>query len=129
MKKVLSFSAMLMLGLVLSQLLPGALGTSFEPTREAIEILLGICLAFIMINVGREFEVDKSNIKVYAKDYLVAMLEAALPWILIACYYIFMLMPTDWYASGTVWKETLLLSRFAAPTSAGGVGGPKRPNG
>ena len=119
MKKVLSFSAMLMLGLVLSQLLPGALGTSFEPTREAIEILLGICLAFIMINVGREFEVDKSNIKVYAKDYLVAMLAAALPWILIACYYIFMLMPTDWYASGTVWKETLLLSRFAAPTSAG----------
>ena len=119
MKKVLSFSAMLMLGLVLSQLLPGALGTSFEPTREAIEILLGICLAFIMINVGREFEVDKSNIKVYAKDYLVAMLAAALPWILIACYYIFMLMPTDWYANGTVWKETLLLSRFAAPTSAG----------
>ena len=119
MKKVLSFSAMLMLGLVLSQLLPGALGTSFEPTREAIEILLGICLAFIMINVGREFEVDKSNIKVYAKDYLVAMLAAALPWILIACYYIFVLMPTDWYASGTVWKETLLLSRFAAPTSAG----------
>ena len=119
MKKVLSFSAMLMLGLVLSQLLPGALGTSFEPTREAIEILLGICLAFIMINVGREFEVDKSNIKVYAKDYLVAMLAAALPWILIACYYIFVLMPTDWYANGTVWKETLLLSRFAAPTSAG----------
>jgi hypothetical protein len=119
MKKVLSFSAMLMLGLVLSQLLPGALGTSFEPTREAIEILLGICLAFIMINVGREFEVDKSNIKVYAKDYLVAMLAAALPWILIACYYIFVLMPTDWYTSGTVWKETLLLSRFAAPTSAG----------
>ena len=119
MKKVLSFSAMLMLGLVLSQLLPGALGTSFEPTREAIEILLGICLAFIMINVGREFEVDKSNIKVYAKDYLVAMLAAALPWILIACYYIFVLMPTGWYTSGTVWKETLLLSRFAAPTSAG----------
>ena len=72
-----------------------------------------------MINVGREFEVDKSNIKVYAKDYLVAMLAAALPWILIACYYIFVLMPTDWYTSGTVWKETLLLSRFAAPTSAG----------
>ena len=119
MKKVLSFSAMLMLGLVLSQVLPGALGTSFEPTREAVEMLLGVCLAFIMINVGREFEVDKSNVKVYAKDYLVAMLAAALPWILIACYYIFVLMPSEWCASGTVWKETLLLSRFAAPTSAG----------
>lgn len=119
MKKVLSFSAMLMLGLLLSQILPGALGANYEHTRECIEILLGVCLAFIMINVGREFEVDKSNIRIYVKDYLVAMLAAALPWILIATYYIFVLMPSDWHASGTVWKETLLLSRFAAPTSAG----------
>lgn len=119
MKKVLSFSAMLMLGLVLSQLLPGVLGANYEHTREGIEILLGVCLAFIMINVGREFEVDKSNIKVYAKDYLVAMLAAALPWIFIATYYIFVLMPAEWHGSGAVWKETLLLSRFAAPTSAG----------
>ena len=39
MKKVLSFSAMLMLGLLLSQLLPGALGANYESTREAIEVL------------------------------------------------------------------------------------------
>ena len=119
MKKVLSFSAMLMLGLVLSQLLPGVLGANYEHTREGIEILLGVCLAFIMINVGREFEVDKSNIKSYAKDYLVAMLAAAMPWLLIAAYYIFVLMPSDWCTNGAVWKESLLLSRFAAPTSAG----------
>ena len=119
MKKVLSFSAMLMLGLLLSQLLPGALGANYEMARGGIEILLGICLAFIMINVGREFEVDKSNIKSYAKDYLVAMLAAAMPWLLIAMYYIFVLMPSDWCANGAVWKESLLLSRFAAPTSAG----------
>lgn len=119
MKKVLSFSAMLMLGLVLSQLLPGALGANYEHTREGIEVLLGVCLAFIMINVGREFEVDKSNIKSYAKDYLVAMLAAAMPWLLIAAYYIFVLMPSDWCSNGAVWKESLLLSRFAAPTSAG----------
>ena len=119
MKKVLSFSAMLMLGLLLSQLLPGALGANYETTRHGIEILLGVCLAFIMINVGREFEVDKSNLKAYAKDYLVAMLAAAMPWLLIALYYIFVLMPTDWWSQGQVWKESLLLSRFAAPTSAG----------
>ena len=119
MKKVLSFSAMLMLGLLLSQLLPGALGANYEITREVIEVLLGVCLAFIMINVGREFEVDKSNIKSYAKDYLVAMLAAAMPWLLIAVYYIFVLMPSDWCTNGAVWKESLLLSRFAAPTSAG----------
>ena len=120
MKKVLSFSAMLMLGLLLSQWLPGVLTEeNYETTRHSIEILLGVCLAFIMINVGREFEVDKSNIKVYAKDYLVAMLTAAMPWILIALYYIFVLMPPAWWSEGDVWKESLLLSRFAAPTSAG----------
>jgi hypothetical protein len=119
MKKVLSFSAMLMLGLLLSQLLPGALGINYETARHGIEILLGVCLAFIMINVGREFEVDKSNLKSYAKDYLVAMLAAGMPWLLIALYYIFVLMPADWWSQGQVWKESLLLSRFAAPTSAG----------
>lgn len=119
MKKVLSFSVMLMLGLLLSQLLPGVLGANYEITREVIEIFLGICLAFIMINVGREFEVDKSNLKSYAKDYLVAMLAAAMPWLLIAMYYIFVMMPSDWCSQGAVWKESLLLSRFAAPTSAG----------
>lgn len=119
MKKVLSFSAMLMLGLLLSQLLPEILGANYEHARECIEILLGVCLAFIMINVGREFEVDKSNLKSYAKDYLVAMLAAAMPWLLIAMYYIFVMMPADWCSNGAVWKESLLLSRFAAPTSAG----------
>lgn len=120
MKKVLSFSAMLMIGLLLSQLMPELLTeTCYEHTRHGIEILLGVCLAFIMINVGREFEVDKSNIKSYAKDYLVAMLAAAMPWLLIAMYYIFVLMPSEWWSNGAVWKESLLLSRFAAPTSAG----------
>jgi hypothetical protein len=72
-----------------------------------------------MINVGREFEIDKSNVRVYVKDYLVAMLAAALPWIFIALYYIFALMPQEWWSEGDTWKESLLLSRFAAPTSAG----------
>ena len=119
MKKVLSFSAMLMLGLLFSQLMPGALGANYESARHGIEILLGICLAFIMINVGREFEVDKSNLKSYGKDYLVAMLAAAMPWLLIAMYYIFVLMPSETWSNGLVWRESLLLSRFAAPTSAG----------
>jgi hypothetical protein len=72
-----------------------------------------------MINVGREFEIDKSNVKGYAKDYFVAMFAAAVPWLLIALYYIFVLLPSDMWGEGDVWKETLLLSRFAAPTSAG----------
>lgn len=70
MKKVLSFSAMLMLGLLLSQLLPGTLGANYETVRSGIEILLGVCLAFIMINVGREFEVDKSNTSLMLRTIL-----------------------------------------------------------
>lgn len=119
MKKVLSFSLMLMTGLVLSQWLPDILGDSYAELKHIVEMMLGICLAFIMINVGREFEIDKRNVNIYIKDYCVAMLAAAVPWVLIACYYIFALMPAEWWGSGDAWKETLLLSRFAAPTSAG----------
>lgn len=110
---------MLMVGLVLSQILPMLMGEAYAELKHMVEVTLGICLAFIMINVGREFEIDKSNIRVYVKDYLVAMLAAALPWIFIALYYIFALMPQEWWGMGETWKETLLLSRFAAPTSAG----------
>lgn len=119
MKKVISFSLMLMVGLVLSQMLPAQLGEYESLFREGIGILLGVCLAFIMINVGREFEIEKENIRDYAKDYFVAMFAAAVPWLLIALYYIFVLLPSDLWGEGEVWKETLLLSRFAAPTSAG----------
>ena len=119
MKKVVSFSLMLMIGLVLSQVLPMFMGESYAELKHMVEVALGICLAFIMINVGREFEIDKSNVKVYVKDYLVAMLAAALPWIFIAVYYILVILPPDMWSSGAVWKESLLLSRFAAPTSAG----------
>ena len=110
---------MLIIGLVLSQVLPMFMGESYAELKHMVEVALGICLAFIMINVGREFEIDKSNVKVYVKDYLVAMLAAALPWIFIAVYYILVILPSDMWSSGAVWKESLLLSRFAAPTSAG----------
>ena len=110
---------MLMLGLILSQWLPMEMGESYGTLREVVMLLLGICLAFIMINVGREFEVDRSNLKPYAVDYLVAMASAAAPWLLIAAYYIFVLLPMEQWDNGEAWRETLLLSRFAAPTSAG----------
>lgn len=119
MKKVLSFSLMLIVGLLLSQTLPGVMGEGYVHLSKIVYILLGCCLAFIMINVGREFELDKSNVGSYVKDYCVAMLAAAAPWLLIAVYYIFFLLPPEFWGSGAAWKETLLLSRFAAPTSAG----------
>ena len=85
---------MLMVGLLLSQLLPMFLDEgSYGELKHMVEVTLGICLAFIMINVGREFEIDKGNVRDYAKDYLVAMFAAAMPWLLIALYYIFAILP------------------------------------
>ena len=119
MKKVISFSVFLLLGLIVSQFLPSFAGDHFHTVKTVTDSLLYVCLAFIMINVGRDFEVDKKRWKSYAKDYLVAMIAAAMPWLLIALYYIFVLFPSTQWGNGELWKETLLLSRFAAPTSAG----------
>lgn len=120
MKKVLTFSIFLILGLIVSQILPMTLGTATAGTvKHFTDTLLYVCLAFIMINVGREFDIDKSRWKSYAQDYFIAMATAAMPWILIALYYIFVLMPSELWGSWDAWKENLLLSRFAAPTSAG----------
>ncbi len=119
MRKVLSFSLFLMLGLVASQLLPGWLGGAHAAFKASTDTLLYVCLGFIMINVGREFEIDKSRWRSYTADYFIAMATAALPWLLIVLYYIFVLLPSDLWGSAEAWKENLLLSRFAAPTSAG----------
>ena len=119
MKKVLLFSLFLVVGLWASQIMPNLLGEGFPIFNESSTTLLYVCLSFIMINVGREFEVDKSKWRSYAVDYFIAMATAAMPWILIALYYVFVLLPSDLWGSGGAWKETLLLSRFAAPTSAG----------
>ena len=119
MKKVLSFSVFLLVGLAVSQVLPFIAGDATHSVKVVTDIFLYICLAFIMINVGREFEIDKSRWKSYALDYFVAMVAAAMPWLLIALYYIFVLFPSTQWGSGDLWKETLLISRFAAPTSAG----------
>lgn len=117
MKKVFLFSSFLLLGLIGSQCLPFCLEEYFGIVEKGIKSLMFVCLAFIMINVGREFELDKSRWKSYTTDYFIAMAAAAVPWLLVACYYMYLLPPEFW--NWEAWKENLLLSRFAAPTSAG----------
>ncbi|MDI3505428.1 MAG: hypothetical protein PWQ81_650 [Bacteroidota bacterium] len=121
MKKVYIFSFLLVAGLILSQLVPHFLGDNFYSFQVFLDALLYISLAFIMINVGREFEINKKQWRSYTKDYLVAMGAAALPWILVAFYYLFLVAPPEMqiWGNGDAWKEIFLLSRFAAPTSAG----------
>lgn len=121
MKKVYIFSLLLVIGLIFSQLVPHLLGTGFYSFKIFLNALLYISLAYIMINVGREFEINKQQWRSYTKDYLVAMEAAAFPWIMVALYYLFVLAPPELrlWGDGDAWKETFLLSRFAAPTSAG----------
>lgn len=120
MRKILLFSFFLILGLVASQTLPPAMGSEdYASFKGMTDILLYVCLAFIMINVGREFEVEKDKWRNYVSDYFIAMATAALPWLLVALYYVFVLLPASYHGDWDAWKESLLLSRFAAPTSAG----------
>ena len=118
MKKIILFSVFLVTGLVLSQMMPEIAGESYKTFRFINGILLSVALSFIMINVGREFELDKSKWRSYRTDYFVAMVAAAAPWFLVAFYYMF-LMPDGQFWNWDAWKSNLLLSRFSAPTSAG----------
>jgi Kef-type K+ transport system membrane component KefB len=72
-----------------------------------------------MIHVGYEFEIDKSDIKSYGWDYVVAMTAAAFPWVFVTLYFVFVMLPPSAWNSWNAWTELLLAGRFAAPTSAG----------
>jgi Kef-type K+ transport system membrane component KefB len=119
MQKVLMYSCLLVGGLVLSQVLPGLMGPAAETYAFVVRMLTMTALSFIMIHVGFEFDIDKKNMRKYGWDYVVAATAAGFPWIFCAAYFIFVLIPQSHWWDFAVWKETLLASRFAAPTSAG----------
>ncbi len=105
MKQVLIYSLLLVSGILGSQFL------DLESSRSAVSMITMICLAYIMIEVGLEFTINKRNLRSYGVDYAVAATAAAFPWILCAVYFVTVF--------GSDWKEALLVGRFAAPTSAG----------
>jgi Kef-type K+ transport system membrane component KefB len=85
---------------------------SFVQSLSAtISTLTMIFLAYIMIEVGMEFDIDKSRLGAYAVDYGIAMGAAAIPWLCAAVYF--------WWFFSLGFKESLLVGRFASPTSAG----------
>ena len=119
MRKVAIFSTLLFLGLGLSQFLPALLGESHEVLAIVVRVLTMTGLAFIMIHVGCEFHIDKSRLRSYGWDYVVAFTAASFPWIFVTAYFVFVLLPAEYWGNFDAWKETLLAGRFAAPTSAG----------
>lgn len=119
MKKVLLFSSLLLFGLAASQILPAIAGGAWYPLKEAIRILTMAALAFIMIHVGYEFEIDRARLGSYAADYGIAATAAAFPWILASLYFVFFMTPAPAWGRASTWTEAFLAGRFAAPTSAG----------
>lgn len=119
MQRVLLFSVLLILGLLGSQALPALFAGAYGPLQDVIRFLTMVGLAFIMIHVGLEFEIEKHNVRRYGWDYAVAATAAAFPWIACCLYFVFAMLPSEAWGSWSVWKESLLASRFAAPTSAG----------
>jgi len=108
-----------LLGLVLSQAIPLLFGTPPQWVASLRQLLTMALLAYIMIEVGREFDVDFERPGQYGKDYLVAMTAAAFPWIFVFIYFMLFLMPEESASGRAPWMEAALASRFASPTSAG----------
>ena len=99
MKKIFLFSFFLILGLVGSQSLPHAVGIElFNSAKFSLDSLLYVALSFIMINVGREFELNKKEWRSYTNDYFIAMATAAVPWVLVCMYFMY-LMPAGSFGS------------------------------
>lgn len=116
MARVAILALLLVAGLVGSQMLPWALGSAYAMVHELISIVTMVALGYIMIQVGREFDLDRSKVREYGWDYAVAATAAAFPWLLVATYFVYVVLPdTSWPG----WKEALITARFAAPTSAG----------
>ncbi|MCB9833134.1 MAG: sodium:proton antiporter [Planctomycetes bacterium] len=119
MKKVALYSLLLIVGLALSQVLPGFLGEAWADLALPLRILTMTALAFVMIQVGYEFDLRRDRLRDYGWDYLVAMTAAAFPWIFVTGYFLLVLMPAGSATDFGALKEALLAGRFAAPTSAG----------
>jgi hypothetical protein len=117
MKKVFVLTALLLIGLTLSQVLPG-LFTDYSLVSHIIKLGTMLCLSFIMIHVGYEFEIQKNQMRTYGYDYVVAFTAATFPWIFVTLYFVYVLMPES-IVGWESWKQSLLAARFAAPTSAG----------
>lgn len=81
------------------------------PHKVWLLFMTDALLAYIMMEVGLEFQIQKKKWKSYLVDYGVASLAAGLPWMFCFVYFLK-------FGSGS-WEENLLLSRFAAPTATG----------
>ena len=103
MKKIAAYSGLLILGLILSQVLPLLAPAVWVAADVPVKLATMFCLAFIMIRVGFEFTIDKSRVGEYAWDYAVAAARAA------SCHF----MPTSMILSGIMSSTVSRSSKIA----------------
>ena len=112
-RRLLMFCTNLFAGLILGQVCAETMPADVYSTwKHVVKIVTMFHLSYIMINVGFEFEIDKTRLSSYVIDYLVAMTAATFPWIFCSLYLIFVVDELPW-------QMALVAARFAAPTSAG----------
>ncbi|MDE2639684.1 MAG: hypothetical protein OXI03_03775 [Chloroflexota bacterium] len=95
MRRVLLYSLLLFAGLALSQALPALTGDAQDGVANAVRVLTMSGLTFIMIHVGFEFHIDRSQPKQYGWDYLVAFTAASFPWVFVTAYFLFVMLPPE----------------------------------
>lgn len=102
---IVIFSILLIAGILAGQIF------DLSGSRGFSEFITSVCLAYIMIEVGLEFSVDKGHGRSYAWDAVVAFSAAFLPALLWFMYFIFILHAP--------WRSSVLAGASSAPTSAG----------
>ena len=102
---VLIFCLLLIFGIVTGQIF------DLSINREALGMITSICLAYIMMEVGLEFSVEKRSLRSYGWDAMVASVAAVLPALMWFVYFLVVIQSS--------WKPALLSGLSSAPTSAG----------
>lgn len=105
MHKIFIYSLLLIIGIAVSQTI------HLAPYQSYLHFFILTLLAYIMIELGIEFDLNKKNLKGYGKDYLIAMTAAAFPWLFCGAYFFLFFDLTI--------QQSALIARFAAPTSTG----------
>jgi Kef-type K+ transport system membrane component KefB len=102
---VIVFSLLLIVGIISGQVF------DLSGIREAVSFITSVFLAYIMMEVGLEFSVEKRKLSSYGFDFIVASTAAILPALLCFIYFL--------NVTQSPWREALVSGLSAAPTSAG----------
>jgi Kef-type K+ transport system membrane component KefB len=112
MRKVLWYSILLIAGLIASQFLAGR-------GHRIVELLTMLSLSFLVIRLGYGFEIARDKPQQYFWDWVVGTTTTIFPWLFCAVYFVFAMAPAELWHSRDLWWESVILARFAAPTSVG----------